>query len=77
MTQRQRAILEAVADYIDANGWPPAIRDIQASARVSSSSVVVYNLERLREMGYIERAREISRSIRITQRGRDALAVAR
>lgn len=74
MTRRQRAILHAIATYIDRNGWPPSLRDIQVAAGVSSTSVVAYNLNRLREFGYVERAREISRSIRVTDAGRAALA---
>lgn len=67
---RQQRILEFIASYIHEHNYPPTIREIGKAANISSTSVVNYNLERLEEMGYIERNREVARGIRLT--GQDA-----
>ncbi len=67
---RQQRILEFIASYIREHNYPPTIREIGKAANISSTSVVNYNLERLEEMGYIERNREVARGIRLT--GQDA-----
>ncbi len=62
---RQERILEFIEEYLDEYHYPPTIREIGAAAGISSTSVVNYNLERLEEMGYIQRNREVSRGIRL------------
>lgn len=66
LSERQQRILEFVNEYIEENGYPPSIREIGAATDTSSTSVVSYNLRRLEEAGYISRAREVSRGLKLT-----------
>ena len=49
MPPRRQRIWEFVRDFYSDNGIPPTIRDIQKACNISSTSVVDYNLEKLRE----------------------------
>ncbi len=73
LSERQRAILEFLADYVEENGYPPSIREIGSAADISSTSVVSYNLERLEERGYISRDREVSRGLKLTSMAHAAI----
>lgn len=66
---RQERILEFIREYLDEYDYPPTIREIGAAAKISSTSVVNYNLERLESMGLIERNREVSRGLRLVGYG--------
>lgn len=68
---RQERILEFIREYLDEYDYPPTIREIGAAAKISSTSVVNYNLERLESMGLIERNREVSRGLRLVGYGGD------
>jgi len=70
LSPRQNAILEFIRSYTGENGYPPSIREIGAAAEISSTSVVNYNLNVLQEKHYIERQKEISRGLRLVDRGR-------
>ncbi len=70
LSKRQQRILEFLIEYVEENGYPPSIREIGAAARISSTSVVSYNLRRLEERGYISRDREISRGLKLTTAAR-------
>ena len=67
ISDKQRRILDFVGEYIDENGYPPSMREICSAARISSTSVVSYNLDRLEEAGYIVRDREVSRGLRLAE----------
>lgn len=66
LSERQQKILKFLGEYVEENGYPPSIREIGAAADISSTSVVSYNLQRLEEMGYISRDREVSRGLKLT-----------
>lgn len=70
LSDRQSAILDFIASFLDENDYPPTIRDIQAALGVSSTSVVDYNLKVLEQRGYIRRNRNISRGIEIAHRAK-------
>ncbi len=65
LSERQTKMVEFLQDFIDTNHYPPTIREIGAAAKISSTSVVNYNLNRLEELGYIERQRTVSRGLRL------------
>lgn len=73
LSARQRAILSFAQSYTQENGYPPSIREIGKNCGISSTSVVNYNLNILEEKGYIQRERDISRGLRLTDRGEDAV----
>lgn len=66
---RQEQILDFIRRFGKEQGFPPAIRDIAAGCRVSSTSVVAYNLDILEKQGYIKRHHDVSRGIELA--GRD------
>ena len=65
MPPRRQRILEFVQTFYSENGIPPTVRDIQKACEISSTSVVVYNLDRLSEAGYLKRRPDVARGIEI------------
>ncbi|MFA9403752.1 MAG: transcriptional repressor LexA [Anaerolineales bacterium] len=68
LTDRQRRILDYIQDFTTDNGYPPSIRQIGASVGISSTSVVNYNLNRLVDEGFLDRDKNVSRGIRLTDK---------
>jgi len=68
LSDRQAAILDYIARFLDENDYPPTIRDIQNALGISSTSVVDYNLNVLEQRNYIRRNRNISRGIEVMDR---------
>ncbi|MFQ3663912.1 MAG: transcriptional repressor LexA [Chloroflexaceae bacterium] len=66
LSSRQQEILRYIQEFVRANGYPPAIRDIQHDLKISSTSVVAYNLNVLKERGLIHRDEKVSRGITLT-----------
>ena len=62
LSQRQQRILDHITAFKHANGYMPAIRDIQRELSISSTSVVAYNLRALESKGFIRREGNISRA---------------
>lgn len=65
LSQRQEKILTYIHEFLHKNGYPPAIRDIQNDLKISSTSVVAYNLKALQEKGKITRDGKVSRGITV------------
>lgn len=65
LSQRQEKILSYIHEFLQKNGYPPAIRDIQNDLKISSTSVVAYNLKALQEKGKITRDGKVSRGITV------------
>lgn len=65
LSVKQRNILNFIGGFIEENGYPPAIRDIVGGCKISSTSVVDYNMKILQKMGYIRRHAEVSRGIEL------------
>lgn len=65
LSQRQNSILEYIQRFMQESGYPPSIRDIQDKLKISSTSVVAYNLRKLEERGLIERDKQVSRGIKM------------
>ena len=63
LSDKQQAILDFLRQFIRNKDYPPSIRDIQLGCKISSTSVVDYNLKALERLGYIRRDREVSRAI--------------
>jgi repressor LexA len=63
LSDKQQHINEFIDRFIDDRGYPPTIRDIQAGCKISSTSVVDYNLDILEREGRIRRHAEVSRGI--------------
>jgi repressor LexA len=65
LSQRQNSILDYIQRFMQESGYPPSIRDIQDKLKISSTSVVAYNLRKLEERGLIERDKQVSRGIKM------------
>jgi repressor LexA len=65
LSPKQGRILQFIRKFIDARGYPPTVRDIVAGCKISSTSVVAYNLARLEAAGYLRRHADISRGIEL------------
>jgi repressor LexA len=63
LSDKQQLILEFIEAFIDEHDYPPTVRDIQFGCDLSSTSVVSYNLDRLKENGYLNRHSEVSRGL--------------
>lgn len=62
---RRQQILEFIQEFISDNGIPPTVRDIQKACEISSTSVVDYNLHKLRQAGYLNRRPDVARGIEL------------
>ncbi|MCA9823722.1 MAG: transcriptional repressor LexA [Dehalococcoidia bacterium] len=65
LSPKQKDILDFLAEFLEENDYPPSIRDIQIGCKISSTSVVDYNLRKLEEKGAIRRDREVARGIEV------------
>jgi repressor LexA len=65
LSNRQREILNYIEFFVQENGYPPAIRQIQEKLDISSTSVVAYNLKALEGKGLLKREGKVSRGITI------------
>lgn len=74
LSERQKKILEALERFQEQNGYPPSIRELCEDTGISSTSVVNYYLDQLKEMGYIERDRRVSRGVRLLKPLSEAVA---
>lgn len=70
MIQTLRAIARFWAEF----HYGPSVRELRLATGASSTSVVAYRLNRLRELGWITYTDGISRSYRLTQAGEDRAA---
>ena len=62
---RRKRILEFIQTFIEENGLPPTVRDIQRACEISSTSVVDYNLRLLDRDGYLNRRPDVARGIEL------------
>jgi repressor LexA len=63
LSEKQMAILSFIEEFIEEQNYPPTVRDIQYGCDITSTSVVAYNLDRLKEGGYLNRHSEVSRGL--------------
>ncbi len=64
---RHKRIMQFLTEFQDERGYSPSIREIGRHISVESTSLVDYYLEQLREEGFIERDKRVSRSIRVVK----------
>ena len=61
----QTKIVDFIKKFMLDFGIPPSVRDIQHGCSISSTSVVNYNLNRLKEQGKLRRLPNVSRGIEL------------
>ena len=69
LSPRQQEMVDFIRKYVEEHGYPPNMREIGEAAHTSSTSVVSYNLNILQTKGYLERGRDISRGVRLLDKG--------
>ncbi len=76
LSVRQKGMLHYIHDSLEDESRPPTIREIGGALKISSTSVVNYNLNRLRDKGLLERDRTVSRGLRLTDAAFQVLGLA-
>ena len=67
LSEKQLLIINFIENYYNENGISPTIEDVRVGCKLSSKSVVSYNLNILEENGYQERKKGMARSITSTK----------
>ena len=70
--ERQRKILAFIGKQLGDHGYPPTIREIGNAVGITSTSVVNYHLNKLKDSGYIERDDRVSRGLKLSERAIDS-----
>jgi len=65
LSDKHKRVLDVLTLYTEQHGYPPSIREMCTRANISSTSVANYYLDRLEELGYIERDRQVARGVRV------------
>lgn len=65
LSPKQERMLQHIREFVDENGYPPTIRQIQSALGISSTSVVDYNLNALEREGYLRRDPDTSRGMEV------------
>jgi len=68
LSPKQQRIIDFIHRFWPERGYPPTVRDIVSGCRISSTSVVDYNLDILEKKGYIRRHSRVSRGIELLSR---------
>ncbi len=68
LSGKPQQIIDFIRHFWADNGYPPTIRDIAGGCRISSTSVVDYNLDKLEREGYIRRHAGVSRGLELLTR---------
>ena len=69
ITSRQNLILQFIAKFTEAKGYPPTVREIGKAVDLSSSSTVHGHLRALEQAGLITRDGSLTRAIRLSSSG--------
>lgn len=75
LSPRQERMIKYIHNSIEDESRPPTIREIGGALKISSTSVVNYNLNRLKEKGLLERDRTVSRGLRLTDAAFEVLGL--
>jgi len=65
LTLRQRRILEFIKESVQAQGYPPSMREIGEAAGLASPASVSYQLKTLEEKGFIRRDKSKGRALEV------------
>lgn len=76
MPPRRQRILSYIQEFINENGIPPTVRDVQKACEISSTSVVDYNLKILDRDGYLNRRPDMARGIELLDKVGERLSSA-
>ena len=71
-SEKQKLILEFIADFTSERGYPPSVREIGAAVGLKSPSTVHAHLNKLRELGYLQKDEHCTRSLTLVGAGRES-----
>ncbi len=71
LTPRQLLLLQLIRDAVDADGYPPSMRELAERAGLASTSSVAYQLKILEKSGFIRRDPHRPRAMVVTLPGVD------
>lgn len=63
LTRMQKKVYDYIVDYIDAQGYPPSVREIAEALGLRSPSTVHFHMTHLEELGLIEKGAGKGRAI--------------
>lgn len=66
--EKLNSVMDFITEYISEHNYPPTVREICVSAKVSSSATAQYYLDKLEEMGKIRRSTARNRSIELVDK---------
>ncbi|MBU5613468.1 transcriptional repressor LexA [Geomonas azotofigens] len=72
LTSRQQEVLDIIVRHVEANGYPPTLREIGARLGVSGTLGVLKHLEALEKKGYLRRQEGSTRGITLNSQGQGA-----
>ena len=75
LSTKQLTILSCIHEAIEANGYPPTVREIGAAVGLASTSTVHGHLARLERAGYIIRDASKTRAIELSPLAQEALGI--
>lgn len=68
LNEKEREVLQSIIDYIDENGYPPAVREIGKKVGFKSSGTIHRYFNSLQEKGYIEKKEGMPRALRVLKK---------
>jgi repressor LexA len=71
VTERQRAILDYLREFVDEHGYPPTVREIGEAVGLRSPSTVHAHLAQLERAGLLRRDPTKPRALELTDRRRE------
>jgi repressor LexA len=63
ITKRQKQVLKAINDFIINNNYSPSVRELASVLNIKSTVTIQGHLDKLQEKGYIERNKNMSRTL--------------
>lgn len=66
--EKLNSVMNFITEYINEHNYPPTVREICISAKVTSSATAQYYLDKLEEMGKIKRSTARNRSIELVDK---------
>lgn len=75
ISTKQLSVLEYIYKTVNAQGYPPTVREIGSAIGLSSTSTVHGHIDRLQKNGFLEKDPTKPRALEVTKLGLDALGV--
>ncbi|KAF0422232.1 transcriptional repressor LexA [Pediococcus pentosaceus] len=73
ISTKQLSVLEYIYKTVNAQGYPPTVREIGSAIGLSSTSTVHGHIDRLQKNGFLEKDPTKPRALEVTKLGLDAL----